>query len=751
MRLKAGLASGLYENETITNEGGGATTQNVICTGAVLKPEPTNHVTGFTGVLGNPAYYYNILNWTDAAGGTEPDGYLIKRSYIDFSDIVDPVDGVPEFDSYSELNISPGVQTATFTGFAGSTYYYKIYPYTNSGSYIDYKTDGTVPQFMITNANAPALPVTENFEYTTGSNLTDNGWVAHSGAGNYPIQVGSSSLMYSGYINSGIGKSVYLIPPGTSSAEDDNRTFDSVSSGSIYASFMVNVDSATTTPVYFFHFGPENSSTSFYGKVFVQGDGAGNLSFGVAKNYNSSAVYTPFDYGLNVTHLIVVKYTFNPGTDTDDEVKLWVDPVLDGTEPPSDLTETDTQTDPTSLGYFALRQGSNGPGLTFGGLRVATTWIPNGSTTTFQLSVDITDGWNMVSVPGNNPDGQGVDSWWPGRTGDVYKYSGGYQVITAAIPGEGYWMKNNGAQTYNTGDEWPTGGIEIVAHDPINANAGWNLVGGYENNAPTSGLTTTPPGLITGPVYSYSGGYQVASTLDPGYGYWVKLSAAGQINIPSAIAKKTEVVNYFKNDWGKIIITDKAGRSYTLYAVKGRTDLKLYELPPAPPSGMFDIRYGSGRIAEDISSTMQEIEMSGVEYPVHVKAEGTNLKIQDVSGKEINTTVKDGETITISNPSVNKLMVTGETIPTEYSLEQNYPNPFNPSTIIEFSLPENSANVKLTIYNALGQRVTELVNKSLQAGKYSYQWNAKNTAAGIYIYELRTDNFVSVKKMMLIK
>ncbi|MBP9583516.1 MAG: T9SS type A sorting domain-containing protein, partial [Ignavibacterium sp.] len=85
------------------------------------------------------------------------------------------------------------------------------------------------------------------------------------------------------------------------------------------------------------------------------------------------------------------------------------------------------------------------------------------------------------------------------------------------------------------------------------------------------------------------------------------------------------------------------------------------------------------------------------------------------------------------------------------ALEQNYPNPFNPSTKIEFSIPEDVNNVRLTIYNALGQRVAELVNSKMEAGKYSYIWNASNLATGLYIYELRTDKFVSVKKMMLLK
>ncbi len=90
-------------------------------------------------------------------------------------------------------------------------------------------------------------------------------------------------------------------------------------------------------------------------------------------------------------------------------------------------------------------------------------------------------------------------------------------------------------------------------------------------------------------------------------------------------------------------------------------------------------------------------------------------------------------------------------LPSDYMLSQNYPNPFNPGTTIEFSLPEDVSNVKLSIYNALGEKVSELVNSALTAGKYQYQWNAQNIATGMYIYELRTEKFVSVKKMILLK
>lgn len=88
--------------------------------------------------------------------------------------------------------------------------------------------------------------------------------------------------------------------------------------------------------------------------------------------------------------------------------------------------------------------------------------------------------------------------------------------------------------------------------------------------------------------------------------------------------------------------------------------------------------------------------------------------------------------------------------PTEFKLNQNFPNPFNPSTTVSFTIPKASA-VKLIIYNQIGQKVGELVNKNLEAGSYSYNWNAENHSSGMYFYELQANDFKSVRKMTLIK
>jgi hypothetical protein len=380
----------------------------------------------------------------------------------------------------------------------------------------------------------------------------------------------------------------------------------------------------------------------------------------------------------------------------------------------------------------------------------------NLGTTTFPLSVNIAAGWNMVSVPGTNTDGMDITHWWINHTGTVYKFvpGSGYTGITNTIPGQGYWEKNTVNQTYNTGDEWPAGGIQIVTHDPINAALGWNMFGGYEDIVDPAALTTVPAGKIVYPIYKFvpGSGYTSTTQIVPGFGYWVKVSAACQIIVPDLMAKgNAKIAEFFKDDWGKITLTDAAGGSYTLYAVKGDVDLNQYELPPLPPAGLFDVRFGSSRVAEDINTDFKSIEMRGITYPVRIKADGMDIRLMDVSGKLINTNLKDGEEITIDNASIDKVMVSGQLIPDKYSLEQNYPNPFNPSTTIEFSLPENVKNVTISVYNVLGQRVAELVNGEMLAGRYHYQWNAKNLASGMYIYELRTEKFVSIKKMMLLK
>ncbi len=89
-------------------------------------------------------------------------------------------------------------------------------------------------------------------------------------------------------------------------------------------------------------------------------------------------------------------------------------------------------------------------------------------------------------------------------------------------------------------------------------------------------------------------------------------------------------------------------------------------------------------------------------------------------------------------------------LPEKFSLEQNYPNPFNPETTIKYSIAK-ATNVKIEIFNPLGQFVSELTNSIKTPGNYTAKFNAGDLSSGIYYYKIVTEYFVDTKKMMLIK
>jgi hypothetical protein len=88
--------------------------------------------------------------------------------------------------------------------------------------------------------------------------------------------------------------------------------------------------------------------------------------------------------------------------------------------------------------------------------------------------------------------------------------------------------------------------------------------------------------------------------------------------------------------------------------------------------------------------------------------------------------------------------------PEQFELDQNFPNPFNPTTSISFNLPMDS-DVKLNVFNVLGEEVAELLNENITAGYHSINFNASELNSGIYFYKLETNNFTQIRKMMLVK
>ena len=124
----------------------------------------------------------------------------------------------------------------------------------------------------------------------------------------------------------------------------------------------------------------------------------------------------------------------------------------------------------------------------------------------------------------------------------------------------------------------------------------------------------------------------------------------------------------------------------------------------------------------------------GFRYNMNVSLDGIKVNVDDVF---------------VGNRSVSGITYIGNT-PVNYDLMQNYPNPFNPITNIKFDIPKSN-NVKIIIYNALGKEVTTLVNEKLNTGSYQVDWNALDYPSGVYFYKLVANDYVNVKKMVLVK
>jgi hypothetical protein len=171
-----------------------------------------------------------------------------------------------------------------------------------------------------------------------------------------------------------------------------------------------------------------------------------------------------------------------------------------------------------------------------------------------------------------------------------------------------------------------------------------------------------------------------------------------------------------------------------------------------------------GRTGFGVNTVGIEFDDAGQLYGI----KGTNTQVSDFfsidkttgTGTLIGSVGLQGLTGLARTKGVVSVDDKSSQIPDQFALYQNYPNPFNPSTTIKFSLPVSS-NVKLQIYNLLGEVVKEVINSNLPAGTHNFSWNAdnnnnSNVTSGIYFYRLVADGvdgskFIQVRKMILLK
>jgi hypothetical protein len=286
----------------------------------------------------------------------------------------------------------------------------------------------------------------------------------------------------------------------------------------------------------------------------------------------------------------------------------------------------------------------------------------------------------------------------------------------------------------------------------------WNIIGPFDQNVSVSNITSTPTNIVTSNYFGYSNGYTQSTTLEIGKGYWIKVSQAGTLNLSggsSSIIAKTSTEN--KSHWSSIVVEDNTGMQGTLYLAAKNELGTMSELPPVPPSGVFDVRYGSNRQVESVETGHYELYLSSASYPLKIHGENLGGKVYEVKdgvdGTLVQAELREGGEVTISMP-LNHLTLeaieTTKEMPLTYELGQNYPNPFNPTTIIPFTLSQ-AGQVHIVVYNVLGEVVKELVNRNYDAGQYRVEFNASQLVSGFYICKMQVGSFIDSKKIMLLK
>jgi hypothetical protein len=172
---------------------------------------------------------------------------------------------------------------------------------------------------------------------------------------------------------------------------------------------------------------------------------------------------------------------------------------------------------------------------------------------------------------------------------------------------------------------------------------------------------------------------------------------------------------------------------------------------------------GSIRALKHTSYTRIDSLYGELEQRLEEFMQGQNFTFPGKRSEEIETVMaflafRDQILEQILNPAPLEKMVAA--VPQEFELFQNYPNPFNPATTIRYRLPR-VAQVRLEIYNVLGQKIKTLVDERQEATSYTVEWDGANAAglqvaAGMYVYRLVAqtesgDNIAITKKMMLVK
>ena len=390
-------------------------------------------------------------------------------------------------------------------------------------------------------------------------------------------------------------------------------------------------------------------------------------------------------------------------------------------------------------------------------------------------NISLQSGWNLVGLGAGVADTT-LTGVYPGAI-SAFDFDDGYRQVSGLTPGKGYWVN-----LVNSIDTTVTG--SSIANLTLSLTEGWHMISSISDALAVSSISEVPANSLIS-IFKFDGAYkQVSDSLRQGEGYWVNLNNAATLTLGSTVTAKSsaskgrisDLLSEFKNLSLNLTSENETRRVDLFFAEDIDTKIllrlnKTFELPPPAPDRRFEMviaKEGTNGLSGFVTKIGDRFEKrisiiapdGNAPIRLHWSSEGLERGMYFLknvqSGREID--MADVQELDLQPGTEHDLELSsrgGANVVTDYRLSPNYPNPFNPTTNIIYAIADPGL-VTLTVFNTLGQEVKTLVNTIQSIGNYNVVWDATDNfgtsvGAGIYFYKLKVNNFVEIRKMVLVK
>ncbi len=394
--------------------------------------------------------------------------------------------------------------------------------------------------------------------------------------------------------------------------------------------------------------------------------------------------------------------------------------------------------------------------------------------------------WTLISLPVIPPN-TATSVIFPNSIGQVawsYASSSAWNQASNLEFGRGYMIRYGDYIGYEDAN---VAGVKSFSTGPVAISDGWNTIGGTSGPGNITGaggtsLVFTAPNQQGAPVpsllttdgvtpwmwdYTPQHGYSQTVFFTPGRGYFIKVDHTGFYNLSTPVPPPGPTTHQGTPPAGKIspretllgelthvYLSDAEQNGQDLYFGQATTTVSESRFEMPGNFRTFDARFdaNSGMMSYNHSSYV--VDLKAQSFPVTMAFSNLNGSaiVTDMNGNTLGT-ADNNSVVTITNPAVTQVRIAEKQDGVGanmlgYSLEANSPNPFPESTLINYSLPQQSV-VSLLVYNALGQVVQTLVSGTVGAGPHQAQFDGRGLPSGTYYYTLKAGNFVQTQTMSL--